>query len=249
FNIALEDIVVETAAAIKADKLIVFDELPGVICEGDLIRECELSEARDLLPTAENDYALLTVIRAAERGIPRCHLIGFAEDGALLEELYTRDGAGTLVSNDHYEELATATIDDVGGILEIIAPLEHSGVLVKRSREVLETEIHCFRVIRRDGVVIACAALYPYPEQATGEVACVATHPDYRRSDRGERLLRSLEKYARQQRLQSVFVLTTQTAHWFQEQGFAPSSIEALPPGKQQLYNFQRNSKVFVKQL
>ncbi len=249
FNIALEDIVVETAAAIKADKLIVFDELPGVISEGSLIRECELSEARSLLSTAENAYSMLTVIRAAERGVPRCHLIGFAEDGALLDELYTRDGAGTLISTDHYEELATATIDDVGGILEIIAPLEQSGVLVKRSREVLETEIHCFRVIKRDGVVIACAALYPYPEQGTGEIACVATHPDYRRSDRGERLLHALEKHARQLNLQSVFVLTTQTAHWFQEQGFAPSGVEALPPGKQQLYNFQRNSKVFVKQL
>ena len=228
FNIALEDIVVETAAAIKADKLIVFDELPGVISEGSLIRECELSEARSLLPTADNAYSLLTVIRAAERGVPRCHLIGFTEDGALLDELYTRDGAGTLISTDHYEELATA---------------------VMRSREVLETEIHCFRVIKRDGVVIACAALYPYPDQGTGEIACVATHPDYRRSDRGERLLHALEKHARQLNLQSVFVLTTQTAHWFQEQGFAPSGVEALPPGKQQLYNFQRNSKVFVKQL
>ncbi|HCS29156.1 MAG TPA: amino-acid N-acetyltransferase, partial [Spongiibacteraceae bacterium] len=157
--------------------------------------------------------------------------------------------AGTLVSSDHYEELVSANIDDVGGILEIIAPLEDEGVLVKRSRELLENEIHCFKVIRRDGVVIACAALYPYPDNGCGEIACVATHPDYRRSDRGERLLLALEKQARTLGLQSVFVLTTRTAHWFQEQGFTPASVDQLPPGKQQLYNFQRNSKVFNKVL
>ena len=249
FNVTLEDVVVETAASIRADKLVVFDDMAGAIDAGELIRECELSEARSLLGRVENPCGLHTVVRAAERGVPRCHLIGYTEDGALLEELYTRDGAGTLISSDDYEELATATIDDVGGILEIIAPLEQDGILVKRSREVLETEIHCFRVIKRDGVVIACAALYPYPDQSSGEIACVATHPDYRRSDRGERLLRSLEKQARQMGLSSVFVLTTRTAHWFQEQGFVPSSIDALPPGKQQLYNFQRNSKVFSKAL
>ena len=249
FNLALEDIVVETAAAIKADKLIIFDELPGIMCDGQLLRECELRDARALLPSASNAASLQTIIRAGERGISRCHLIGYAEDGALLEELYTRDGAGTLVSSDHYEELVSANIDDVGGILEIIAPLEDEGVLVKRSRELLENEIHCFKVIRRDGVVIACAALYPYPDNGCGEIACVATHPDYRRSDRGERLLLALEKQARTLGLQSVFVLTTRTAHWFQEQGFTPASVDQLPPGKQQLYNFQRNSKVFNKVL
>jgi amino-acid N-acetyltransferase len=249
FNLALEDIVVETATAINADKLIIFDELPGIICDDKLLRECELRDARALLPSASNAANLQTIIRAGERGISRCHLIGYAENGALLEELYTRDGAGTLLSSDHYEELVSANIDDVGGILKIIAPLEEEGVLVKRSRELLENEIHCFKVIRRDGVVIACAALYPYPENNCGEIACVATHPDYRRSDRGERLLLALEKHARSLGLASVFVLTTRTAHWFQEQGFTPTSLEHLPPGKQQLYNFQRNSKVFNKAL
>lgn len=249
FNVALEDIVVETAAAIGADKLIVFDEQPGLMRDGALLRECELSEARALLDSVSNASSLQTLIRAGERGVSRCHLIGYGEDGALLEELYTRDGAGTLVARDHYEELVAATIDDVGGILEIIAPLEDEGVLVKRSRELLETEIGCFKVIRRDGVVIACAALYPYPDSGCGEIACVATHPDYRRSDRGERLLQALEKHARAQGLSSVFVLTTRTAHWFQEQGFTPSGIEQLPPGKQQLYNYQRNAKVFRKVL
>ena len=164
----------------------------------------------------------------------------------MLQELFTRDGAGTLVAQDHYEQLRSAHIDDVGGILELIEPLEASGALVKRSRECLETEIEKFTVIERDGMVIACAALYPHPKNGSGEIACVATHQDYRGDDRGERLLGALQQQAKDIGLKQTFVLTTQTAHWFQEQGFVEASQQDLPDENKQLYNFQRNSKVFV---
>jgi amino-acid N-acetyltransferase len=127
--------------------------------------------------------------------------------------------------------------------------LEENGSLVKRSRELLETEIDHFTVIERDGMIIACAALYPYPDKSCGEIACVATHPDYRGGERGERLLEALEKQAKKQTLKQLFVLTTVTAHWFLEQGFLETSLDSLPSGKQQLYNYQRNSMVFIKQL
>ena len=153
------------------------------------------------------------------------------------------------MTEDHYEQLRTATINDVGGILELIEPLEAEGALRKRSRELLENEINLFTVIERDGMVVACAALYPYPDSLSGEVACVATHTDYRGEDRGERLLVALERQAQKQQLDKVFVLTTQTAHWFQELGFIEASLEQLPEKKQQLYNLQRNSKVFIKSI
>jgi amino-acid N-acetyltransferase len=120
---------------------------------------------------------------------------------------------------------------------------------VKRSRELLEQEIEQFMVIDRDGMIIACAALYPYPEHGSGEIACVATHADYRGADRGERLLAALETKAASLGLKTVFILTTRTAHWFQEQGFMPAALEDLPPQKQALYNYQRNSKVFAKEI
>lgn len=253
FNLSFEDVATQTAVALKADKVIAFTDRAGLLdAAGELIRFAELRRIKPLLDNC-GDPQLLGILQAllqsCEHGVKRGHLISYREDGALLQELFTRDGAGTLITEDQYEQIRTAQIDDVGGILEIIRPLEQQGTLLKRSRELLETEINQFKVLDRDGMVIACAALYPYPEQGSGEIACVATHPDYRGADRGERLLAALETEAANLGLQRVFVLTTRTAHWFQEQGFVQAGLEQLPPKKQELYNFQRNSKVFVKEL
>ena len=211
-----------------------------------------MSEIKNLLNHSDNEETsrlLRAIASSGENGVSRCHCVSHTDDGALLQELFTRDGAGTLISQDHYEQLRIATIDDVGGILELIEPLEAEGSLVKRSRELLENEIHLFTVIERDGMIVACAGLYPYKESLSGEIACVATHPDYRGEDRGERLLAALERQAREKQLASVFVLTTQTAHWFQELGFIEIPQDQLPKKKKQFYNLQRNSKVFSKTL
>ena len=258
FNLALEDIATQAATHLQADKLIMFSAQDGLLDrDGTLIHNCQLSHLNDLLAhSTDNDTASLlrTITASINNGVSRCHCVSYADDGALLQELFTRDGAGTLIWQDHYEQLRAATIDDVGGILELIEPLESTGALVKRSRELLETEITLFTVIERDGMIVACAALYPYPDNASGgissgEIACVATHPDYRGEERGERLLAALEMQALEKQLDKVFVLTTQTAHWFQEQGFVEASQQQLPAQKQQLYNLQRNSKVFIKSI
>jgi amino-acid N-acetyltransferase len=251
FNLALEDIAVHCASAIGADKLLLFGSAPGVSTrEGKLVRQCAVGEINQLDVTDEEQIALLnTARRACLDGVPRCQIISYSDDCALLEELFTHDGSGTLVANDEYEQARVADIEDVGGILELIEPLENEGILLKRSRELLETEISRFRLLERDGRIIACAALYPFPEDGCGEIACIVSHPDYRGSQRGQRLLLELEKEARRLGLERVFVLTTQTAHWFLEQGFGESSREDLPARKQSLYNLQRNSKVFFKAL
>ena len=253
FNLALEDIAVHTAAAVGADKLLLFGEAPGILnAAGNLVRQCDLSEASSLLREIDNVEQrglLATARQACTAGIERCQVISYAEDCALLQELFTHDGSGTLVGNDDFEQSRGATIDDVGGILELIEPLERDGVLVKRSRELLETEIGHFRVLERDGRIIASAALYPFIEHSSGELACIVTHPDYRGNGRGLRLLHELEQDALGLGLKQVFVLTTQTAHWFLEQGFVEADLEFLPRERQSLYNLQRNSKVFVKKL
>ena len=253
FNLSLEDVATQSAIAMQADKLIVFSAQDGLLdTSGDLIQNCSVSEIIYLLDHSDDPETaslLRAIATSGENGISRCHCVSYSDDGALLQELFTRDGAGTLISQDHYEQLRTATIEDVGGILELIEPLEAEGSLVKRSRELLENEINLFTVIERDGMIVACAGLYPYEESASGEIACVATHPDYRGEDRGERLLAALEMQAREKQLASVFVLTTQTAHWFQELGFVEITQQQLPEKKKQLYNLQRNSKVFSKNI
>jgi len=181
--------------------------------------------------------------------VPRVHLLSRGQDGALLQELFTREGSGTLVSADPYERLRPARLDDLAGIIALIEPLEHAGVLVPRPREVLETELAHFQVVERDGVVVACAALYPYPTTGCGELACLAVHPDYRDSGRGDRLLEALQQAARGLGLDRLFVLTTRTAHWFVERGFVATPVESLPATRRTLYNWQRNAKVFIKTL
>jgi amino-acid N-acetyltransferase len=251
FNLALEDIAVHCAATIKADKLVLFGSRAGIVdADGQLVRQRRVGDIKGLRGVdEEQDRLLQTAQRACLAGVPRCQIISYRDDCALLEELFTHDGSGTLVASDDFEQSRTATIDDVGGILELIEPLEQQGVLLKRSRELLETEIGQFRLLERDGRIIACAALYPFPEENCGELACIVTHPDYRGGQRGQRLLHELEAQARQLQLDRVFVLTTQTAHWFLEQGFVEQGRDALPAKKQLLYNLQRNSKVFFKPL
>lgn len=253
FNLALEDVAAQTAIALKADKLITLTEGEGLVDNiGKLIRSCSVRRVKSLLDDKDchvRQLLLRAIIHSGENGVERCHCVSYQSDTALLQELFTRDGAGTLIAKDYQEQISTATIDDVAGILEILAPLEAEGILVKRSRELLEVEINQFTVIKKEEVIIACAALYPYPDASTGEVACVAIHPDYRKGNRGGRLMAALEDEAKQQQLSSIFVLTTVSEHWFREQGFSEQSMDKLPEGKQKMYNFQRKSKVFIKDI
>ena len=253
FNLHAEDVATETAIALKADKLILMTDGFLEDKHQQLITQLDLKQAKKLLLKSYFNTHLQShlhnAVQACERGVYRAHLINHQVDGSLLIELYSRDGSGTLISADKYEGLRTATIDDVGGILEIIQPLEDTDVLAQRSREQLELEITQFNIIERDGMIIGCAALYPYPEENMAEVACLAVHTDYQKSGRGDILLQRLEKQAKKLKLEQLFILTTHTAHWFIERGFAEQNIEDLPVSKKGLYNLQRNSKIFIKPL
>ncbi|MFT5276649.1 MAG: amino-acid N-acetyltransferase [Glaciecola sp.] len=250
FNLSHEDVATQAAIALKADKIITFSERDGIFNkDGKLLRTIELNLMKKEIANNNIDAqitCLTAMLATVAAGVTRAHCVNFHSDGVLLKELFTRDGAGSLVLQNHYEQLRTATIDDVGGILKLIKPLEESGALVKRSRERLESEIGQFTVIVRDGMIIACAALYMYKDEACGELACIVTHHEYRGGNRGERLLEEIRKKGILSGLNKVFVLTTVTGHWFLEQGFEEQSIDALPSAKQEMYNYTRNSKVFM---
>jgi len=255
FNLSAPEVGEAVAVALGADKLIVLLEGEGPRDAENLpLTNATPSQVESLLAdnppyTEELLHHLRLAVSACRRGVKRTHLVSRGIDGALLKELFTRDGAGTLITAEVYEKLRAARIDDVGGILELLAPLEERGILVRRSREVLETEIDRFTVLERDGAIIGCAALYCYPEERVAELACVAVHPDYRSSGRGDLLLGHMERQARERGLRQLFVLTTQTAHWFLERGFQTAGVEWLPVAKQRLYNYRRKSKVFFKGL
>jgi len=154
-----------------------------------------------------------------------------------------------MVSRQSVESLRNAGIDDVGAILQLIEPLEQEGVLVHRPRELLEQEIERFFVAELDGRIIGCVALYPFPETQAGEMACLVVHPDFRDGGRGEALMNAVADSAREQGLKRLFVLTARTAHWFVERGFVVGTPDDLPATRKEMYNWQRRSKVFIKEL
>ena len=243
FNLTSEEIATQLAIKLKAEKMIGFCSSQGVTNdEGDIVSELFPNEAQARVEAQEEkgDYNSGTVrflrgaVKACRSGVRRCHLISYQEDGALLQELFSRDGIGTQIVMESAEQ---------------IRPLEQQGILVRRSREQLEMEIDKFTIIQRDNLTIACAALYPFPEEKIGEMACVAVHPDYRSSSRGEVLLERIAVQARQMGLSKLFVLTTRSIHWFQERGFTPVDIELLPESKKEMYNYQRRSKVLMADL
>lgn len=254
FNLSHEEVAGEAAAALEADKLILFSNRNGIPdTSGDLVRELSVALARELLNggSLEDDdaAALGAAANACDRNVRRAHVISYEREGALLEELFTRDGLGTLVTDDDYEHLRFATPEDINGIQQLIQPLEARGILVSRPRDLIETEIDRFLVDERDGQVVGCAALYPYPSSAMMELACFAVSRDYQGGGRGDRLLAMVERHARAEGLGELFVLTTQTSHWFAERGFESVGPEALPPEKRRDYDTGRNSLVFVKKL
>ena len=255
FNISAEAVAMATARALHADKLLMLYEGADLVgADGQLIRQLKPSDAVNLLTavaTMPGDVArhLEQAVEACRAGVRRVHLLKRCQDGALLLELFTRDGIGTMLTADIYDDIRKASIDDVGGVLELIRPLEEAGVLMRRSRELLEVEIERFTIIERDGKIIGCAALYPFADEQIGELACVAINHEYRNQGRAESLLEYIERQARQQGLQQLFVLTTQTSHWFQEHGFSMADLTELPVTKQAMYNWQRRSRVLIKTL
>ena len=255
FNLSATDVARSTAIALKTDKLIFLLEDTAGLCDdrGQLVSNVLSRDVAGLLERGGLPADLAQALRAGAdaciQGVKRVHLVSRRLDGALLRELFTRDGVGTLITDAPFEELRPARIDDVAGILELLQPLEEAGVLVRRSRERLETEIDRFFLMERDGMAIATAALYAYPNEGMAELACFAVHPEYRARGRGALLLDRMEAMARQRGLSRLFVLTTQTDHWFRERGFEPAPLPELPMAKQALYNYQRKSKVFVKRL
>ncbi len=260
FNLRAEDVATEIAVELNADKLIFIMENNGVTNKkGKLLQQLNLPQAetwlkkhndkKELDQNRDTQTHLNNAAHACRGGVKRVHLLSRKTDGALLLELYTRDGVGTLVTAENYEGLRTASIEDIGGIMELITPLEQQGVLVKRSREQLELDINNFTVIERDGMIIACAAIFSFAEAEAAELACLAVHQDYQVHGRGDDLMQHIEWQARKKHMKTIFTLTTQAMHWFIERGFVECQTDDLPIEKKSLYNYQRNAKVLCKQL
>ena len=256
FNLSFADVGVSVASAIEADKVLIFNDDGPIYDKNDSIyRQLTLYQCEDFLQEQQQHapsssyFSLRSCFAACKKGVPRAHIISSKEDGSLLRELFTRDGTGTMVYSDDYETIRSAQLEDVIGILNLISPLEQKGILVKRSRELLENEIGFFTVMEKDNLIIGCAALYPIPDSRAGELACVAVLKEYQKDGRAKKLLSHIEQKGTELGMDEIYTLTTRTAHWFIEQGFSESTVDRMPSDRKALYNYQRNSKVFIKSL
>ena len=261
FNLTMEDVATATAVALQADKLVFLTEVPGIReraddPESDIDTELALADAKRLLadlpaPLKPTDTAfyLQHCVRACEGGVERSHILPFAADGALLMEVFTHDGIGTMVVDEKLESLREATHDDVGGILQLIEPFERDGTLVRRERTEIERDVSFYTVIEHDGIIFGCAALYPYPESRTAEMAALTVSPQVQGQGDGERILKRIEQRAKSAGFDSIFVLTTRTMHWFIKRGFVQVDPDWLPEARKRKYNWDRRSQVLVKKL
>lgn len=264
FNLSMENVATAVASELHADKLVFVTEIAGIpenplepLSDSNRIdTELSLADAERLLqqlpfPNAPTDMAfyLRHCAAACRNGVERSHIIPYAVDGSILLEIYIHDGIGTMVVDEKLESLREATIEDVGGILQLIEPFENEGILVKRQRNEIERDAHLYTVIEHDGVIFGCAALYPYPEDGTGEMASVTVSPQLQGQGNGDKLLRRIEQRARAMGLSSIFVLTTRTMHWFIKRGFKAVDAGWLPEARKRKYNWDRKSQVLVKKL
>jgi len=254
FNLTMEDVAAAAAIALRADKLIFLTESPMLQdATGAEIRELSSHQAEAVLQAGflpdTAAFYMQHAIKACHAGVDRAHIIPFEMDGSALLEVFTHDGVGTMVTHENLESLRQATIEDVGGIIKLIEPLEADGTLVYRGRELIEREIDQFSVIDHDGVIFGCAALYPFPEERMGEMACLTVSQDAQTQGDGERILKHMENRARAAGLSKLFVLTTRTSHWFKKRGFVPATVDDLPKNRQHMYNWQRRSQVLIKTL
>ena len=264
FNLGMEEVATSVATALQADKLIFLTESAGIRIrpgepEGEdnpVDTELPLAAAEKLLadlPAAnlptDTAFYLQHCVKACKSGVERSHILSFAVDGSLLLEIYVHDGIGTMVVDEKLESLREATGDDVGGILQLIEPFERDGTLVKRSRTEIERDAGNYSIIEHDGIIFACAALYPYPEARTAEMAALTVSPAVQGQGDGERVLKRIEHRARAAGLDSIFVLTTRTMHWFLRRGFVQVDADWLPEARKRKYNWDRKSQVLVKKL
>jgi len=271
FNCNSHSLAATVAGAMGASKIIFFTDIKVEIRNKEfksVVQNLRLSDAKNLLahreiqihkkglvtlPTGYSEEHIVTstlvkigwAMMALEQGVKRAHIIAPAH-GALLQELYTRDGSGTMISGDLYDGVRRANVIDVGGIYDLISPLIKLGTLIDRPKAVLEKDIEDYFVYTRDSLIVACAQLKKF-EDGFAEIGCLVVRPEYRAQGRGDAMLGYLERLCLSTGRSKVFVLSTQTMEWFVERGFEEVGVEQLPPSRQATYNFERASKIYMK--
>jgi amino-acid N-acetyltransferase len=266
YNLSSDDIAVAVAEALQAEKLFFVTDSDGVMetrfklpaglvkNSDGLVARLSLEEAEEVLrlnagnPDPDLKYLALA-LTACRKGTERAHVVDGRLEGAILREIFSNLGIGTMIyGNNDYESIRPMRADDIGDVLRLMEPLVREGILVTRSEDELTARHGDFVVYSIDDVVHACGALHDYGE-GQGEIAAIATNPVYSHLSMGRKIVSYLVEKAARIGMTRVFVLTTRTIDWFEQLGFVEADFASLPARKGETYNHARKSRIFALDL
>ncbi len=265
YNLDSDDIALAVAEALQAEKLFFVTDsdgfmetrfkLPaGLVKNSDgRVARLSLEEAEEVLslnagnPDPDLKYLALA-LTACRNGTERAHVVDGRMEGAILREIFSNLGVGTMVYGNDYESIRPMKADDIGDVLRLMQPLMQEGILVKRTEDDLMARQGDFVVYSIDDVVHACGSLHDYGG-GQAEIAAIATNPVYGHLSMGRKIVSYLIEKAARLGMTRVFVLTTRTIDWFEQLGFVETDLESLPARKRETYNHARKSRIFALDL
>jgi amino-acid N-acetyltransferase len=266
YNLSSDDIAMAVAEALQAEKLFFVTDSDGVVetrftLPAGLVKNSDgrvarlsLEEAEEVLrlnagnPDPDLKYLALA-LTACRKGTERAHVVDGRLEGAILREIFSNLGIGTMIyGNNDYESIRPMKADDIGDVLRLMQPLVQEGVLITRSEDELTARHADFVVYSIDDVVHACGALHDYGE-GQGEIAAIATNPVYGHLSMGRKIVSYLIEKAARLGMTRVFVLTTRTIDWFEQLGFVETDLASLPARKAETYDPVRKSRIFALDL
>jgi amino-acid N-acetyltransferase len=271
YNVSSDEIAVSAASALNAAKLFIVTAgdnltkecltLPSHIrlTSGGRIIRLTPQEAEEILLLNKNDEEanavknkclsmLRLALSASASGVERVHIIDGLEEGAILNELFTSLGAGTMLYADEYESIRGIHSSDITDILQLMEPLVRQDILIRRSAEDVQKKKDDYAVYVMDGSIHACGALHDLGG-GEAELAALAADKAYSSMNIGRRIVHYLIDKARGMGMRRVLVFTTKTQDWFELLGFREAGVDSLPSLRRENYNYKRMSKIFALDL
>ena len=255
YRVNSDGIAVEVALALKAAKILFLCETGVLEDEGQLVRQLSIAEAEESLKKRRGAMPrnlalkLEWAARACREGIPRVHLLDGHQNEALLTEVFSSEGIGTMIYSNDYQQIRKAQKKDVRRIISLIRQSVQNEELVRRTRSDIVNQLDDYWVLEVDRNIVGCIALHPYPKEDMGELACLYVNRASEHSGYGRRLMAFVENLAREKGLGNLFALSTQAFVYLQQKGgFREATPEILPPTRREKYDESgRHSRVLIK--
>jgi amino-acid N-acetyltransferase len=257
FRVNSDGIAVEVAEAMQAMKVIFLSASEGLFVGGEMLRQLSIVEAEELVKKkrAQVDSRLLSKIehaaRACRQGVARVHLLDGNRDEALLSEVFSHEGVGTMIYSNEYQQIRRIFKKDVRAVMALIRQSVNSEELVKRTRADILAHLEDYWVLEIDRNLLGCVAVHAFPEEKKAELACLYVSKAHEGQGYGRKLMSFAEQLAAEKGMRHLFALSTQAFNFFQQKGgFIEVTPDELPPERRRKYDASaRNSKIMQKNL